>query len=104
MDVIKKIQKRIKAFRLFGEVEEVQITKEEAEQLGERKEIDGVKLIVVDKLGDMSRKDCFAYNNGNCSALNKLYCKNRKCSFYSNNVNMKKIEKDIKKYSTKHGG
>ena len=29
--------------------------------LGDKKTIDGVKPIVVDKLGDMTNKDCFAY-------------------------------------------
>ena len=30
----------------------------------------------------MENKDCFGYCNGECSALNKLYCKKEKCGFY----------------------
>lgn len=30
----------------------------------------------------MENKDCFAYCNGECVALNKLYCQKGKCSFY----------------------
>jgi hypothetical protein len=34
------------------------------------------------KLKDNSKKDCFAYNGKECKALNDLYCKYQKCSFY----------------------
>ena len=60
----RKIRKRIETKQLIeGKViKEVQITKKEAEQLGDRiTKIDGVELIVVDKLGDRTKKDCFAY-------------------------------------------
>jgi hypothetical protein len=28
------------------------------------------------------KKDCFAFKNGDCIALNDLYCAKEKCSFY----------------------
>ncbi len=30
----------------------------------------------------MERVDCFAYCNGKCNALNKLYCKKDVCNFF----------------------
>lgn len=61
--IVDKIRKRIRTAEMIKRdtIEEIQITKQEAEQLGERTVIDGVKLIVVDKLGDMTNTDCFAY-------------------------------------------
>ncbi len=58
----RKIRKRIQTIQLIeGRViEEVQITREEAEQLGDRiKEIDGAELIIVDKLGGENEKRLF---------------------------------------------
>ena len=60
----RKIRKRIETKQLIEgkAIKEVQITKKEAEQLGDGiTKIDGVELIVVDKLGDRTKKDCFAY-------------------------------------------
>ena len=63
MKIEDKIIRRIKTMEQLkhAHIEEIQITKEEAAELGHVKSIDGVKLIVVDKLGDLSNKDCFAY-------------------------------------------
>lgn len=103
--IVDKIRKRIRTREMMeGRViEEIQITKQEAEQLGDRTAIDNVKLIIVDKLGDMSNKDCFAYieRNGHksCYCLERLYCKNKKCKFYRNDITISEIEKSIKKYS-----
>ncbi len=100
MNVKDKIQKRIMSMQLLqGKViKEIQITKQEAEQLGSVNVIDGVKLIVVDKLGDLSNKDCFAYKGNQCYALNELYCKNRACRFYRNDITIKDIEKSVREY------
>ncbi len=103
--IVDKIRKRIKTRQMIEGriIEEVQITKKEAEQLGERKEIDNVKLIVVDKLGAMANKDCFAYidRNGHrsCYCLDKLHCTNKKCNFYRNDIDIAEIEQSIKEYS-----
>lgn len=103
--IVDKIRKRIRTRQMIeGKViDEIQITKKEAEQLGERSMIDNVKLIIVDQLGDLSNKDCFAYidRNGHksCYCLDKLYCKNNKCKFYRNDITISEIEKSIKKYS-----
>lgn len=63
MSIEDKIRKRITTMEMLKHehINEIQITKQEAEKLGDKKTIDGVKLIVVDKLGDMTNKDCFAY-------------------------------------------
>lgn len=52
MKTINKIKKRIKTIeQITGKlVEEVQITKEESEQIGNISSIDRVKIIVVDKI------------------------------------------------------
>lgn len=34
------------------------------------------------KLKDNSKKDCFAHQGKECKALNDLYCKYQRCSFY----------------------
>ena len=93
-----KIRKRIKTMSTMqGEnIKEIQITRKEAEQLGNINMIDNVKLIVVEKLGDMTKKDCFAYKENKCYALNELYCKNRKCRFYRNDITIKEIERSVK--------
>lgn len=44
--------------------------------------------------------DCFAYNNGKCAALCKLYCKSgRKCNFYKsvekNNYEIRRLKSKI---------
>lgn len=104
-----KIRKRIQTIQLMeGRViKEVQITKEEAEQLGERlSEVDGVKLIIVDKLGEKTKKDCFAYvesrkGKRRCYCLDELNCKNKQCKFYRNDITIPQIEKSIKKYAMK---
>ena len=81
----------------------IEITKEEAEKLGDIKEIEGVKLVVVDNLGKPIKYDCFAYANGKCSALKELYCENEKCSFYKHKreVDKQKLKKEIKDYASK---
>lgn len=105
MTIEDKIKKRIKTMEMLKNepVREIQINKEEAEKLGDRKALDGVKLIVVDKLGDRTKKDCFAYieNNGHkkCYCLDKLYCKNRECRFYRNDVTIPQLEMSIIAYS-----
>ena len=100
----RKIRKRIQTIQLMeGRViKEVQITKVEAEQIGVRlSEIDGVKLIIVDKLGEKTRKDCFSYQKRNCYCLKELYCKNKQCKFYRKDITKQEIEKSIKKYAMK---
>lgn len=100
-----KIRKRIKTRELIEgkAIDEIQITKKEAEQLENTIEIDNVKLVIVDKLGDKSKKNCFAYierkGHRSCYCLNNLYCQNRKCNFYRTDINISSIEKDIKKYA-----
>ena len=102
----RKIRKRIQTIQLIeGRViEEVQITKEEAEQLGDRiKEIDKVKLIITDKLGEKTKKDCFAFiENGKgkrkCYCLDKLECINKECKFYRNDIKIQEIQKSIREY------
>lgn len=110
MTVENKIKKRIQTRQTIEHrnIEEIQITKKEAKELGNLKTLNGVRLIVVDRLGDMTQTDCFAYidNKGHksCYCLNKLYCTNEECSFYKkkddkNNIEM--IEKSIEKYFEK---
>jgi len=101
---IEYIKRRINILEIAKKqkIKEVEITKEEAMQIPENiKNINGVKLIIVDELGDKSKKDCFAYLSGECYALNKLYCKREKCNFYRNDIKIPKIETDIKKYTMK---
>lgn len=105
MTIEDKIKKRIKTMEMLKNepVKEIQINKEESEKLGDRKALDGVKLIVVDKLGEMTKKDCFAYIeiNGHkkCYCLDKLYCKNRECRFYRNDVTIAELERSVEAYS-----
>lgn len=105
LKVVNKIRKRIMSRQLMeGEViSEVQITKKEAEQLGEITILDGIKLIVVERLGDMTNKHCFGYidkkRHKSCYCLNKLYCQNKECKFYRTNINISEIENSIKKYA-----
>lgn len=106
MNIVEKIRKRIMTRQMLEGriIEEIQITKQEAEQLGDRQKIiDGVKLIVVDKLGDMTKKECFAYidrsGHKSCYSLKKLYCKNKNCKFYRNDITIQEIEKSIEKYA-----
>ena len=99
-----KIKKRIKTIELLKKemIKEVEITKEEAEQLGSIRRINGVELIVVDKVDNNIRKDCFAYQSNNkCYALDSLYCSKGKCNFYRNNLDIQTIESDIQKYAFK---
>ena len=108
MTIKNKIRKRINSWNIISKepITYVKITKEESEELGDRiKQIDGVKLIVVDKLGEeLEKKDCFAYLKNICYALDGMYCANGKCKFYRNDITIEKIEKSIKKYSEKMGG
>lgn len=104
--IVSKIRKRIMTRQMLEcrAIEEIQITKEEAEQLGEVRVMDNVKLIVVDKLGDMTNKDCFGYiedkeGNKKCYGLNKLYCRNGDCEFYRTDLKRSDIEKDIRRYA-----
>lgn len=99
-----KIKKRIKTIETFKNrtIKEVEITKEEAEQLGDIREIEGVKLIVVEKLDNRIKKDCFGYQECNeCYALKQLYCSREICKFYRNDINIQTIESDIQKYAFK---
>lgn len=103
--IVDKIRKRIRTLETIKceSVEEIQITKQEAEQLGERTYIDNVRLIVVDQLGDLTKQDCFAYINRNghksCYSLKNLYCKNRDCKFYRTDITIAEIEKSIERYA-----
>ena len=104
MEIINKIKKRIKTLEIIKEeaITEVQITRQEAEQLPDKiKSICGAKLIIVDNLGDISKKDCFAYQDNKCYALNDLYCKRENCRFYRNDIKISKIESDIRRYPVK---
>lgn len=109
MTITDKIRKRIRTIETAkGEMtKEIQITKEEAEQLGDRKVIDNVKLITVDKLGDITKKDCFGYievrkGHKRCYGLKNLYCKNVKCKFYRTDLTKSDIERDIRNYAEKY--
>lgn len=108
MNVIDKIRKRIMTKEMLeGKViKEIQITKKEAEQLGDRVFIDNVKLVVVDKLGDLSQRDCFGYTirkgHKSCSGLKNLYCQNSFCKFYRNDITKEEIKKDIKLYAEEY--
>ena len=101
LNIKDKIRKRIKTMEMAqGKViDEIQITKQEAEQLGSINAIDGVKLVIVEKLGDMTKKDCFAYRKNRCYALNDLYCRNRKCRFYRKDITIAEIESSVRRYS-----
>jgi len=102
----RKIRKRIETSQLIeGKViKTIEITKKEAEQLGDRiSKVDGVELIVVDKLGDRTKKDCFAYiesekGERKCNCLDDLECPNRYCKFYRNDITIEEIENSIKEY------
>ena len=104
-DLIHKIRRRIMTRQMIEckTIDEIQITKKEAEKLGDRRVIDHVKLKVVEKLGDMSKKDCFAYidRNGHksCYCLKNLYCQNRRCKFYTTDTTIQEIEKSIRSYA-----
>lgn len=108
MNIEDKIRKRIRTMETATnkQVEEIQITKEEAEKLGDRKNLDGVKLIVVDKLGEKTKKDCYAYldknGHGECYCLEKLYCKIENCNFYKTGINRSDIEHSIREYAKNH--
>lgn len=105
MTIEDKIRKRIRTMETLTneQIKEIQISKTEAENLGDRKAIDGVKLIVTDKLGDLTKKDCFAYidRNGHksCYCLKQLYCKNKKCNFYRNDIRISQLETSVEAYS-----
>ena len=105
MSIENTIRKRINTTQMLKgkKINEVQITKEEARQLENRKRIDGVKLVVVDKLGEKTKTDCFGYTNKNghesCYGLNELYCKNKECRFYRNDLKVADIERSVKMYS-----
>ena len=40
------------------------------------------------------KKNCFAYKNNNCTALNNLYCAKEKCSFYKTHKQL--LERQLK--------
>lgn len=107
--IVDKIRKRIRTQQMLEKkiIKQIQITKKESEELKGKKEIDGVELIVVGKLGNTIKTNCFAYiergGHKSCYGLKKLYCMNQKCNFYKQcdykgKDNMLEIEKDIKKY------
>ena len=93
------IKRRIKIAQEIeqGQLKEFIITKKEAKELGEIKEIDGVDLVIASEL---SKTDCFGYINNNghesCYGLNKINCAN--CHFYRSNMTKEEIEKDIRRY------
>ena len=96
-----KIRRRIKLIESIKgkKIEEVKITKEEAQELKGIKEIDGVKLILIE---DNIKKDCFSYlGNGDCYGLNYLYCSKEKCKFYRTDLKVSKIEHDIREYANR---
>ena len=105
MTIEDKIRKRIKTMETLKNepVKEIQISKEEAEKIGDRKVLDGVKIIVTDKIGDQTKKDCFAFidRNGHksCYCLKQLYCKNKKCNFYRNDIRISQLETSVEAYS-----
>lgn len=45
--------------------------------------------------------DCFAFNNGKCLVLKKLYCQNEKCKFYKT---FEKFQADANRYGFKLKG
>lgn len=108
MNIENKIRKRIQTLEMAKGmyINEIQITKQEAEKLEDLTMLDGRKLIIVDKLGNLTKKDCFAHieRNGHksCYCLNKLYCKNGKCKFYNNNITIEQLEYSIKLYELKN--
>lgn len=63
MSIEDKIRRRIKTMEQIKQshIDEIQITKEEAAKLGDKTSLDGVKLIIVDKLGEKTKRDCFAF-------------------------------------------
>ena len=91
MSVENDIKKRINTMKELTkeDVQEIEITQEEAEALGDIRELYGVKLVVVSKLGDKTREDCFAFDKEKreCNALDDLYCENEKCKFYKKKEN-----------------
>ena len=108
MTIKNKIRKRIDAWNILSKqpISYIKITKEEAEELGDGiKQIDGVRLVIVDELGEgLEKKDCFAYLENRCYALNGMYCGSGKCRFYRNDITIEQIKKSIRKYSKKFGG
>lgn len=102
MTIKNKIRKRIKTWNMISKepVEQIEITEEEAIQLRNIKEIDGVRLITVKNLENFGeKKDCFAYQENKCYALDGMFCGNCKCKFYRNDITIDDIEKSIKYYS-----
>lgn len=102
MNMLDKIKKRVETMAIAKNrhIKEVEITKEEAKQIPSNiKYISGAKLIVVDKLGDRTKKDCFAYEEKECYGLNELYCKHEECKFYRNDIKKSRIETEVKKYA-----
>lgn len=102
MNMLDKIKKRIATMAIAKNqhIKEVEITKEEARQIPPSiKYINGAKLIIVEKLGDRTKKDCFAYEETECYGLNELYCKHEECRFYRNDIKKSRLETEIKKYS-----
>lgn len=104
MNTLDKIKKRIQTIETLKNkhIKEVEITRQEAMELPNNiKDVDGVKLIVVAKLGDRAKKDCYAYQYSTCYGLKELYCKREECRFYKNDIRISKIEADIKRYAIK---
>lgn len=102
MTIEDKIRKRIKTMEMLKNepVKEIQISKEESEKLGDRKVLDGVKLILK---SNSVKKDCFAYidRNGHdsCFCLDNLYCRKEKCNFYRNDIRIPQLEASVRNYS-----
>lgn len=99
MTTLEIIKRRIKIAQEVKQeqLEQFIITKSEAKELGDIKEIDGVKLVIASEL---SKTDCFGYINNNghesCYGLSKINCVN--CHFYRWDIDKSEIEKDIKRY------
>lgn len=60
-------------------------------------------VVVVDKIGDLTKKDCFAYVNKTgrekCYCLKELQCKNKECRFYRNDITISEIERSLEEYN-----
>lgn len=48
------------------------------------------------------KKDCYAYKNNGCWALNDLYCKKEVCKFYNNKLSIPKLKQEMVEYQRIH--
>ena len=93
-----KIRKRIKSITMINGIEpsRILINDAEAEELGDIKEIDGVKLV-----RNKIKEDCVFYNkvNKDCNAMTELICKNKNCKRYNTTITQEEIKRSIRDYS-----